>query len=68
MSRTVAVTIVRTITLKDNYSDKTDSEILEMFQEDADNFSLDDWYWDDESTTLEVFPTEEVVLGVDDET
>lgn len=67
MSRTVAVTIVRTITLEDNYSDKTDSEILEMFQEDADNFSLDDWYWDDESTTLEVFPTEEVVLGVDDE-
>ena len=68
MSRTVVATIVRTITLENDYSDKTDSEILEMFQEDVDNSSLDDWRWDDESTTLEVFPTEEVVLGVDDET
>ena len=68
MSRTVVATIVRTITLEGDYSDKTDSEILEMFQEDVDNSSLDDWRWDDESTTLEVFPTEEVVLGVDDET
>ena len=68
MSHTVVATIVRTITLEDDYSDKTDSEILEMFQEDVDNSSLDDWRWDDESTTLEVFPTEEVVLGVDDET
>ena len=68
MSRTVVATIVRTITLEGDYSDKTDSEILEMFQEDVDNSSLDDWRWDDESTTLEVFPTEEVVLGVDDGT
>ena len=68
MSRTVVATIVRTITLENDYSDKTDSEILEMFQEDVDNSSLDDWRWDDESTTLEVFLTEEVVLGVDDET
>jgi len=68
MSRTVVATIVKTITLEDDYSDKTDSEIIEMFQEDVDNSSLDDWRWDDESTTLEVFPTEEVILGVDDET
>lgn len=67
MSRTVVATIVKTITLEDDYSDKTDSEIIEMFQEDVDNPSLDDWRWDDESTTLEVFPTEEVILGVDDE-
>ena len=63
MSRTVVATIVKTITLEDDYSDKSDEEILEMFQEDVDNYSLDDWRWDDESVTLEVFPTEEVVLG-----
>lgn len=63
MSRTVIATIVKTITLEDDYSDKSDEEILEMFQEDVDNYSLDDWRWDDESVTLEVFPTEEVVLG-----
>ena len=63
MSRTVVATIVKTITLEDDYSDKTDSEIVEMFQEDADNSSLDDWCWDDESVSLEVFPTEEIVLG-----
>lgn len=68
MSRTVVATIVKTITLSKDHSDKTDSEIIEMFQEDVDNSSLDDWRWDDESTTLEVFPTEEVILGVDDET
>ena len=68
MSCTVVVTIVKTITLEDDYSDKTDSEIIEMFQEDVDNYSLDDWRWDDESTKLEVFPTEEVILGVEDET
>ena len=67
MSRTVVATIVKTITLEYDYSDKTDSEIIEMFQEDIDNSSLDDWRWDDESTTLEVFPTQEVILGVDDE-
>lgn len=63
MSRTVVATIVKTITLEDDYSDKTDSEIVKMFQEDADNSSLDDWCWDDESVSLEVFPTEEIVLG-----
>ena len=63
MSRTVIATIVKTITLEDDYSDKSDEEILEMFQEDVDNYSLDDWRWDDESVTLEVFPTEEVILG-----
>lgn len=68
MSRTVVATIVKTITLSNKHSDKTDSEIIEMFQEDVNNYSLDDWFWDDESTTLEVFPTEEVILGVDDET
>lgn len=63
MNRTVVATIVRNITLKDDYSDKTDSEIIEMFQEDVDNSSLDAWCWDDESATIEVFPTEEVILG-----
>ena len=68
MSRTVVATIVKTITLEDDYADKSDEDIIDMFQEDVDNSSLDDWCWDDESTTLEVFPTEEVILGVDDET
>ncbi len=62
MSRTVVATVVKTITLEDDYSDKTDSEIIEMFQDDVDNYSLDDWRWDEESTSLEV------ILGVDDET
>lgn len=66
MSRTVVATIVKTITLEDDYSDKSDEEILEMFQEDVDNYSLDDWRWDDESVSLEVFPTEKVVLGEDE--
>lgn len=68
MSRTVVATIVKTITLGGSRSEMSDSEIIDMFQEDVDNSSLDDWRWDDESTTLEVFPTEEVILGVDDET
>lgn len=63
MSHTVVVTIVKTITLNDTYSDKTNSEIIEMFQQDVENYSLEDWSWDDESTTLEVFQTEEVILG-----
>ena len=68
MGRTVVATIVKTITLGSSRSEMSDSEIIEMFQEDVDNYSLDDWSWDDESTTIEVFPTEEVILGVDDET
>ena len=68
MSRTVVVTIVKTITLGGSRSEMSDSEIIDMFQEDVDNSSLDNWCWDDESTTLEVFPTEEVILGVDNET
>ena len=67
MSRTVVATIVKTITLGGSRSEMSDSEIIDMFQEDVDNSSLDDWRWDDESTTLEVFPTQEVILGVDDE-
>ena len=68
MSRTVVATIVKTITLGGSRSEMSDSEIIDMFQEDVDNSSLDGWCWDDESTTLEVFSTEEVILGVDDET
>ena len=68
MSRTIVATIVKTITLGGSRSEMSDSEIIDMFQEDVDNSSLDDWCWDDESTTLEVFPTEEVILGDDSET
>ena len=68
MSRTVVATILKTITLGGSRSEMSDSEIIDMFQEDVNNSSLDDWCWDDESTTIEVFPTQEVILGVDDET
>ena len=68
MSRTVVATIVKTITLGGSRSEMSDSEIIDMFQEDVNNSSLDDWCWDDESTTIEVFRNQEVILGVDHET
>mgnify|MGYP003592817290 CR=1 FL=1 len=61
MSHTVVVTIVKTTTLNGDYSDKTNSEIIEMFQQDVDSYSLEDRSLDDESTTLDAFPTEEVI-------
>ncbi len=68
MSRTVVATIVKNNHIRRCRSEMSDSEIIDMFQEDVNNSSLDDWCWDDESTTIEVFPTQEVILGVDDET
>lgn len=63
MSRTVVATIVKTITLEDNYADKSDEDIMEMFSESVEDSSLDDWRWDDESVTIEVLPTDQVILG-----
>ena len=63
MSRTVVATIVKTITLEDDYTDKSDEDIMEMFSESVEDYSLDDWRWDDESVTIEVLPTDQVILG-----
>lgn len=63
MSRTVIATIVKTINLEDDYTDYTDQDLIEMFDEDFHTHSLDDWRWDDESVTFEVLPTEQVILG-----
>ena len=63
MSRTVVATIVKTITLEDDYADKSDEDITEMFSESVEDYSLDDWRWDDESVTIEVLPTDQVILG-----
>ena len=63
MSRTVVATIVKTITLEDDYTDKSDEDIMEMFSESVEDSSLDDWRWDDESVTIEVLPTDQVILG-----
>lgn len=62
MSKTVCVTIVKTITLEDEkYLSMSDEELSQEFE---DEYSLDDWYWDDSSHTVEVFNTEDVILGV----
>ena len=63
MSRTVVATIVKTITLEDDYADKSDEDIMEMFSESVEDYSLDDWRWDGESVTIEVLPTNQVILG-----
>lgn len=63
MCRTVVATIVKTITLEDDYADKSDEDIMEMFSESVEDYSLDDWRWDDESVTIEVLPTDQVILG-----
>ena len=63
MSRTVVATIVKTITLEDDYANKSDEDIVEMFSESVEDYSLDDWCWDDESVTIEVLPTNQVILG-----
>lgn len=65
MSKTVCVTIVKTITLEDEkYLSMSDEELIQEFE---DEYSLDDWYWDDSSHTVEVFDTKDVILGEDDE-
>lgn len=63
MSRTVVATIVKTIILEDDYADKSDEDIMEMFSESVEDYSLDEWRWDDESVTIEVLPTDQVILG-----
>ena len=63
MSRTVVATIVKTITLKDDYADKSDEDIMKMFSESVEDYSMDGWCWDDESVTIEVLPTDQVILG-----
>ena len=65
MSKTVCVTIVKTITLeKVKYLSMSDEEIIQEFE---DEDSLGDWYWDDSSHTVEVFDTKDVILGEDDD-
>ena len=63
MSKTVRVTIVKTITLEDEDLLRLSDE--ELIQEFEDEYSLDDWYWDDSSHTVEVFDTKDVILGED---
>ena len=38
----------------------------DLIQEFEDEYSLDDWCWDDSSHTVEVFNTEDVILGDDE--
>lgn len=60
MSKTVCVTIVKTITLEgEKYISMSDEDIIQEFEGED---SLDDWYWDDSSHTVEVFNTEDVIL------
>ena len=64
MSKTVCVTIVKTITLKDDrWLSMSDEEISQEFEDES---SLGDWCWDDSSHTVEVFNTEDVILGDDE--
>ena len=61
MSKTVCVTIVKTITLEsEKYLSMSDEELIQEFE---DEYSLDDWRWDDSSHTVEVFDTKDVILG-----
>ncbi len=61
MGKTVCVTIVKTITLEDEeYLSMSDEELAQEFE---DEYSLDDCFWDDSSHTVEVFNTEDVILG-----
>ena len=64
MSKTVCVTIVKTITLEDeDLLSLSDEEIVQLFE---DEYSLDDWYWGDSSHTVEIFDTKDVILGDDE--
>ena len=64
MSKTVCVTIVKTITLEDDrWLSMSDEDLKQEFE---DEYSLDDWFWDDSSHTVEVFNTEDVILGDDE--
>ena len=63
MSKTICLTVCRTLTLEDNVveHDMTDEELIEEVTRD-----YDDWYWDEESVTVEIKPTNEVILGEED--
>ena len=64
MSKTVCVTIVKTITLKsEEYLSMSDEEIIQEFE---DEYSWDEWCWGDSSHTVEVFNTKDVILGDDE--
>ena len=64
MSKTVCVTIVKTITLKDeSWLSMSDEEISQEFEDES---SLDAWFWDDSIHTVEVFNTGDVILGDDE--
>ena len=66
-SRTVRLTIVNTIEFDEDSSlaSMSDEELIQEFQDSWDNYSLEDWCYDDESITIEVFDTKSVVLGDD---
>ena len=64
MSKAVCVTIVKIITIEDEDLLRLSDE--ELIQEFEDEYSLDDWSWDDSSHTVEVFNTEDVILGDDE--
>ena len=61
MSKTLRLTIVRTLTLDEDSVEYTMTydELVESMQ----HGNYDDWCWDDESFTLEVKPTDEVIIG-----
>lgn len=64
MTKTVCVTIVKTIEITDAiYLNMTNDELTCEFE---DLYSLDEWNWDDESHTVEIFNTDEVVKEVGD--
>lgn len=61
MTKTVCVTIVKTIDLTDeDFISMSDEELSKEFE---DLYSLDDWNWDDESHTVEILNTKDVILG-----
>ena len=64
MSKTVCVTIVKTITIEDDrWLSMSDEDLIQEFD---DEDYLDDWCWNDSSHTVEVFNTEDVILGDDE--
>ena len=64
MSKIVCVTIVKTITIEDEDLLRLSDE--EFIQEFEDEYSLDDWSWDESSHTVEVFNIKDVILGDDE--
>lgn len=69
MSKTVCVTIVKTITIEDeDLLRLSDEELIQEYEDECslDDRFWDDWFWDDSSHTVEVFNTEDVILGDDE--